>query len=702
MYCYKCGNKLPSVAKFCNKCGTKQIVEENNVDKLIADDNQVENAENDTKELEKNNTENQSEESSDSTIQITEENLDNKANEPVEKIAHSASADEKKESSIAQVKEEQRESNKGKSNKLLNTVIILGLVVAFGIILILVISNRVPKVNLNNYVNIVVEGCDGYGTAHFEFDDAKFYKDYEKKIKFVKNKSGDEYEDAFFEMMKSSDITPAEFLNEYLLAGSITPKTGLSNGDEVTFSWSIDEEFLPMFKAKFVYDDVSEKVKGLDDIKTFDAFGNLQIEFNGFSSEGKATIVKRSGILKDDCYTISKDSGLSNGDAITVSVKQDVAKKIIEGMQQKPEKDTREYVVSGLSDYVTDISEISEKAINKMNSKAVSYLADKRIGRTFDRKYEYREKENKLIKHYLVVNNEDNSNYVFLIYKNTVNFKTLEYNHMLKEFNKDIDYYSILGFQNITVDDAGNCSFDIDKMWIDEQRGKYVEKDIFQFGGIVFDAEIDYTGYDSLERAESSLRKYTTSKYNMYESIDTEEITATEDEIDSPVMKGEFKWTYDYTNDDFFKETSLPNLPDQILDSFDCFNDWWFTETEEEEKHNKEREQIILDGLNNYVKITNESLLRKWGFVEEDVENLKYSYLFYNEFFEEGDLHKYEISLIDNSFGEMDYIDYDNKKEICRYFGIVTENGNTLFVSRDYRYNEMPGFNFTDLIIDYE
>lgn len=438
MYCHNCGSELPSIAKFCNKCGTRQITAEINIEetkggKLIEDGRQFEIDRDDIeeniteKELKKSNTKNQTEVPVDSKIKIANGDLDKKSDTTIEKVVQ-CTEDVKKESLVEQVNENQKDNNEGKPNKISSTVVIMGLIIVLGIVLFLIFSNKTPKVNLNNYVTIVAEGCDGYGTAHIEFDEDKFYKDFDKKIKFAKKKSGDEYEDVFFEMIESGEITPVEFLKEYLLAGIITPKTGLSNGDEVTFSWAIDEEFLPMFKAKFIYDDITEKVKGLDNVKTFDAFGNLQIEFNGLSSEGTATIIKKSGVLKDECYTISKDKGLSNGDTIIVSVKQNVVKKIIEGMQQKPEKDTREYVVSGLSDYVTDISDISEKAINTMHSKAASYLADKRIGRTFDRKYEYREKENELVKHYLVVDNEDNSNYIFLIYKNTVNFKTLEYN----------------------------------------------------------------------------------------------------------------------------------------------------------------------------------------------------------------------------------------------------------------------------------
>ena len=264
MYCYKCGNKLPSVAKFCNKCGAKQIIEENNVedtcvDELIADDNQAVNAGNDEKEnfaekeSEKKSTANQSEESTNSTVQTTKESPDNKADETAEKVIQSTNVDEKIETSVAQVKVEQKESNKGKSKKIINIVITLALVIALGIILFLVISNRTPKVNLNNYVTIVVEGCDGNGTAHFEFDDEKFYSDYDKRIKFANKRSGDEYEDAFFEIMEMDDISPAKYLNEYLLAGSVTPKAGLSNGDVVTFSWSVEEELLSSIDAKIIY-----------------------------------------------------------------------------------------------------------------------------------------------------------------------------------------------------------------------------------------------------------------------------------------------------------------------------------------------------------------------------------------------------------------------------------------------------------------
>lgn len=271
---------------------------------------------------------------------------------------------------------------------------------------------------------------------------------------------------------------------------------------------------------------------------------------------------------------------------------------------------------------------------------------------------------------------------------------------MLKEFNKDIDYYSVLGFQNVTVDENGNCSFDVDKMWVDKQQGKYIEEDTFEFGGIVFDAEIDYTGYDSLESAVNSLKEYTSSKYNMYEAIDTEDIKEAEDEIVSPVMKGEYKWTYEYSDEE------SEELPDQIWNALDCFNDWGFTESEQEEKRIKEREKLISECSKQNVRVTNESILKNWGYSDDDIEELKYSFLFYNEFWKDGDIGQYELSIIDKSYRDSTvrrYAGYDEEREYtCRYFGIVDESGLTLIVADIKDYNDSPCFNFDVLEIDYE
>ncbi|MBQ9269584.1 MAG: hypothetical protein IJ206_08730 [Oscillospiraceae bacterium] len=88
--------------------------------------------------------------------------------------------------------------------------------------------------------------------------------------------------------------------------------------------------------------------------KTADPFAGLEVQFSGTSGEGYLTLQNRnSGELADVDFRGAPEEDLSNGDVIVVTAEK------IPGWRWKPE--SKEYTVSGLTQAVTAVSELSEQ-----------------------------------------------------------------------------------------------------------------------------------------------------------------------------------------------------------------------------------------------------------------------------------------------------------------------------------------------------
>lgn len=162
---------------------------------------------------------------------------------------------------------------------------------------------------------------------------------------------------------------------------SVNPSSGLSNGDKVTVTaspdWYSDFNEYANDKGKIPEETSKEyTVSGLKEIKDFDAFSDdmIKVSFGGTDGEGTA-IVETPGAEKYGLrYSLDKEEGLSNGDTVTVTVTPDgdmtgdysgeFNESYIEQYGGKPKNNSKTYSVTGLQEYVTDASQISEESLN--------------------------------------------------------------------------------------------------------------------------------------------------------------------------------------------------------------------------------------------------------------------------------------------------------------------------------------------------
>jgi hypothetical protein len=234
-------------------------------------------------------------------------------------------------------------------------------VAALGVVLFLVVFGK-PTINLNEYLVIDTDGYDGYGRASARVDWDAIDKKYGKKLKFT-SKAEKEYEGLL------DWVTPAELIAENV-SGSFDKTSELSNGDEIIYTWSVEDAISDYVSCKVKYKDYTYKVSDLTEVGTFDVFALVDVTFEGVAPSGYANIDYSGPDLSIYDFSIDKREGLSNGDTVVVSFDESRIEQCIEKFGKIPETLEKSYTVSGLSSYLTTLSELSEDAISQMKGQA--------------------------------------------------------------------------------------------------------------------------------------------------------------------------------------------------------------------------------------------------------------------------------------------------------------------------------------------
>lgn len=235
-------------------------------------------------------------------------------------------------------------------------------IVAVVLVAILVVVNSRPVINLNDYLTLSANGYNGYGTATAEIDWYALENDYGEKLSFTNS-------------AKENDgiLTPMLAL-EGAVRLDIEDSSNLSNGDSVSYTWSVSDKLPDVVKCKVQYEDGSFSVSGLTEVVSFDAFADLDVEFSGTAPYGTAKISYTGSDFDIYDFTCDKDSDLSNGDTIEVTVDVNV-EAYAETYGRVPEATTKTFTVSGLDEYVASYADIPEDYVAelKQNSKDVIY-----------------------------------------------------------------------------------------------------------------------------------------------------------------------------------------------------------------------------------------------------------------------------------------------------------------------------------------
>lgn len=250
----------------------------------------------------------------------------------------------------------------GGKDKAFPKAVLAGICAAAAVAVICIVLNMGTAINLNDYMTVGTEGCDGYGTANVSIDWEAIEEKYGDKISFTGN-ARDEY-GGLIKMM-----TPMEVLRDYVKVTLDRPD-GLSNGDKITYMWNVDEGFSKYVDCKIKYKDGAYEVSGLTEVGTFDAFADLEVTFTGVGPDGRAELGYNGNELDVHDFICDKDSGLSNGDTVKVSIDTGRMEDYARNLGKIPEVSEKEYTVEGLSSYVTKLSEISAEGLASMQQQA--------------------------------------------------------------------------------------------------------------------------------------------------------------------------------------------------------------------------------------------------------------------------------------------------------------------------------------------
>lgn len=355
------------------------------------------------------------------------------------------------------------------------------------------------KIDLNGYLDIDAEGYDTVGTASFSIDYEDIYEDYEEI--FDKGAKGE-----FEELMEEFGI---ELLLEEAISGELSETSGLSNGDEIEFEWDVNaQDIEENFKVKFIYENVTEKVKGLKEGTVFHPFDELEVTFTGTAPNGRVEI--------DENFSVSglrasadKEYGLKNGDVVTVTIQGRYGDDVYDTCFAKgmiPSETTKQYTVSGLPAYVEKLSEIPKSNMDEMDKQARDVVTAMVAG--------WVEKESlvkmDLLGSYLLsakpgMNVSGNQNQLILVYQNSVKNKDGEF-----------AYYYYISYSDLLKNADGTLNCNMGNYTVPKSGGWFTTGTTFTHGSY------SYTGYETLEGLYDNLVKVYVAEYN-YETDITDE-----------------------------------------------------------------------------------------------------------------------------------------------------------------------------------
>lgn len=194
------------------------------------------------------------------------------------------------------------------------------------IVIICIGVNRGSTINLNDYLVVETDGYDGYGTARISVDWNAITEKYGKKIAYT-SQAQSEY-GGIIKLM-----TPADVLQD-CVSVRLEETGGLANGEEIPYTWEVDAKLSELLKCKVKYEDDIYRISGLTEVGTFDAFADLQVEFNGIAPNGTVNINYNGPGLSTYHFSCDKTNGLSNGDTVTISIDESGIPYCIESMGQ--------------------------------------------------------------------------------------------------------------------------------------------------------------------------------------------------------------------------------------------------------------------------------------------------------------------------------------------------------------------------------
>lgn len=203
---------------------------------------------------------------------------------------------------------------------------LMALLVLVSMLAITLTACGTPTVNLNDYVEITVDGYEGYGSVHASLNYSQLIEDHADRLT-------DKLDSQFFGSQTPNLAANMIFATYEPFALAYESPDDLKNGDTVSFTWNTSasaiEKLSTVLDVEFRYESFDYTVKGLDALKEVDPFENVPLDTWGISGEGslsdylkaKVQVSDEDTLSLDLSYDYSKSGTYSNGDVLHVTLK---------------------------------------------------------------------------------------------------------------------------------------------------------------------------------------------------------------------------------------------------------------------------------------------------------------------------------------------------------------------------------------------
>ena len=409
--------------------------------------------------------------------------------------------------------------------KLAVPVAVAAVVVVGGVL----IATHKPTVNLNKYITLSAEGYNSIGTLDVEFDTDKLEKDYGKKIaknfqKAMKNHEEDTYGLSNLAGSLYEGGETSLFVT-YCADGSADKTRNLSNGDVVTYTWDgvneqTKKEAEELFGVKIKCSDVTYKVSGLTAVNTFDAFDGVEVEFDGISPDGSATVntLPTAEAAKSLYYTLDEQYNLANGDTVTVTVhsNRDDFSDCIEKYGAIPAATEKTYTVEGLKEYITSTDGLTDSVLVSLQNQAEDVL-NAYIAKSWDSECVTLKGMSYLGYYILTPKNKDN----YGLYQDVIilPYQVTSHNHFEDDkgqvYDADVSYYWYIAFRNVSKDADGNIAGGLDDYYT--ANASFDVKTGLDDGW--WEKYWSYDGYQTLDELYSNAVTRNVEDYNHQDNV---------------------------------------------------------------------------------------------------------------------------------------------------------------------------------------
>lgn len=352
------------------------------------------------------------------------------------------------------------------------------------------------KLDLNDYISYEVTGYDGYGTIQTTFDTDHFEKDAMSAQKDLED----------LQQLSYMFALEAAFSYEW------NQQDNLSNGDEIKLVWNIDNDSLEKYNLKLEASELSEKVEGLEEIESYDAFSEIEVNVSGISPNGTLSIDSSRAEVPLN-YSADKTTGIKKGDVITIEAAAPDGGDLSQycaSYGMLPREDTYEYTVETMDSYAMSLADIPKETIDKMFAEAQDDLTAAFASRSIE---DETLQEIEYLGAYFLSLKEDeklywgNQNEIYLVMKVTVSNSAIT----------DQSYYTYAKFGNIVNLADGTCSVDYSAATY--PSGSFWGGETVKFAG---DNDHYYVGYDDLDTMFNHCVTQSIGSYNYESSVEAQ------------------------------------------------------------------------------------------------------------------------------------------------------------------------------------